>query len=69
MWYLTDYVAASCDCDAHAGRELRLWTGLKHLAAIRDNAAAVHNAATGAARMPFAFTANAGVVMADRIPA
>jgi hypothetical protein len=63
-WYAdpAEYTAADYD-----GREVRIWKGLKAHDALLANPAALRNAALGAARMPFAFTANRGVVMADKI--
>lgn len=63
-WYSNpaDYTAAS-----HEGREVRIWKNLPHHDALVSNPEALRNAALTAARMPFAFTANQGVVMADKI--
>ena len=53
----------------HEGREVRIWKGLPAHDALVSNPDALRNAAITADRMPFAFTANQGVVMADKIPA
>lgn len=63
-WYLNpaDYSTAT-----HEGREVRIAKTIKAHDALLANPAALRNAALTAARMPFAFTANQGVVMADKI--
>lgn len=53
----------------HDGREVRIAKTAKAHDALLANPAALRNAALTAARMPFAFTANQGVIMADKIPA
>ena len=63
-WYANpaDYTAVE-----HDGREVRIWKSLPAHDALVANADALRNAAATAVRMPFAFTANQGVVMADKI--
>lgn len=51
----------------HNGREVRIAKTIAAHDALLASADALRNAALTAARMPFAFTANQGVVMADRI--
>lgn len=65
-WYSNpaEYVAAT-----HEGREVRIWNSHPVRDALLANPEALRNAALTAARMPFAFTANQGVIMADKIPA
>lgn len=53
----------------HDGREVRVCKTIKAHDAIVADADALRNAALTAARMPFAFTANQGVVMADKVVA
>lgn len=63
-WYEipAEYTAAD-----YEGREVRIYKGIKAHDALLANSDALRNAAITAARMPFAFTANQGVVMADKI--
>lgn len=51
----------------HDGREVRISKTITAHDALLADPAALRNAALTAARMPFAFTANQGVVMADKI--
>lgn len=63
-WYLNadEYTAAD-----YEGREVRIWNGSPVKDALLANPQALANAALTAIRMPFAFTANQGVVIADKI--
>lgn len=63
-WYLNPADYSTADYD---GREVRIAKTIKAHDALLANPAALRNAALTAARMPFAFTANQGVVMADKI--
>jgi len=65
-WYENpaEYTAMS-----HEGREVRIYKGIAAHDALVTNPDALRNAAITAARMPFAFTANQGVVMADKVVA